>query len=1573
MEGSESSFLLAEYLHVYDSVVELVMGFPLRDTQRVAIMFLLKEFQTENNILAQVSTGEGKSLIVAGVAIFCALSGQKVDVVTSNDMLALRDSTLSKDDGGLRDLYEKFGVSVANNCSQSQDDRAKAYNSAVVYGELANFQRDYLLHTFYGRNVRGDRKFNFVIVDEVDCMLLDRGSNTLYLSHDIPGMEMLESLYVFIWERIQKSVQLDVIKSQVLYDLYGAISKKDLEKIHAPLKDKPTEKNELWHYLIQARIIDPYGRLLIGNLEENKIDYKENSALNPKLIFFFRKVIERERHIRIPEHLLPFVDRHLDTWLANALRALELKRDEDYVIDQDRTDTSPDLNPQVIIIDPDTGTDQTTSQWDGALHQFLQFKEGCKLTLQSLKAVFISNEVYINKYARLAGVSGTLGSLKERNYMMNSYYCDYVSIPTAFPKRFNFKMTKVLKTIDSWLLSIINEIRETILPANTDEARSIVIFCRTIKDVNFVYNSIKINLPQLLAANKVHRYTRDYEQFAFEAKQLEIGHVIIATNLAGRGTDIKISDKLLQNGGLHICMTYLPLNERIFMQAMGRSGRKGAPGSGILILFQCHDGMKTKETQEHSTDTEWSVAKFFSMKGECHREELQRIVRLQEDSKSTKNQIRCFDIFSKKYASLKTQMRDKEDVEIRLMCDSALDQWALWLDETDTVKTFGFHIKKYLKASLINKLQLSESPCEIDWMLPGRSVALAKHLAQKKWGINFAFKNKAEARKNSASLLEKLVQSNDAFFYPVAPYYLAFLTIKEGEGEKKQTPIITKMLRSSETILNEHIRMQMSFYRKINPNLSQSQSFCVIEAYKQQKVNIANLLGHYINSIRSLLGSHYCSASDLEQAGIDGQKVDKLFERLKTDNIVQQPKFNDDETVPNKKAAVQHVAIIHNVVDKASLKKKLSSIFYKVSNPKWDEKKIEKEIKKDIEIFYTRKSFWKNMFNKKVLDAEDAKDLIRDFVIMDDSDCDIEPKLDRKKKLTIDFASKKYVFFIPMPYTAEDMKKKIVFPKQYVKGIIKGNDYQEYHRRKKTFELNKMGRLNLIELRKVNETKEYEAQLDEEDLRGIHIDPDERKNILAELENQKIINAKGYLDPEYDGQEFCYPQCPVYEDAVMGLLGRKFAVEIVIRQWLKSEDDPELLKAIELLPLNPHSNMLADLMAAHVIAGARVKDDMTVIDLKQSIKNITDDEKERECLLNYLRSHQALYVPTKSPEDFSLDFIEREIRTKKGMDNVSTELFLFGLVGIDQHIIYNKKMSLKTVSQGLGSILGGGGLMACGYFLDGCLFGLPSLLSVNFLVTGGTASFFNGIENLLSRNKLSWTDYGRQSLMNLIEKPDPCKKMNTLWDLFKTRKSIHQTPSPPSSFSVQEPILTENQLGVKVVATTSNKLHDNYRLFVSNLIETINKTVDSNTTQIKETLIKVWQSHNHEDIKRLVKEIMEKLKIDWFEKGEKWVSEMRQVVLREATLGPDNKQKPTITEHLEDFALKIRMVHITVDCLKRFRSELDGEIANMQLPSTLTTDHFDVKMGERFYKKVVENMKSELARKAEQIMESFPT
>ena len=192
--------------------------------------------------------------------------------------------------------------------------------------------------------------------------------------------------------------------------------------------------------------------------------------------------------------MLAFVDRHLDTWLDNARRALELKQDEDYVIDCVRSDTSPDLNPQVIIIDPDTGTDQFNSQWDGALHQFLQLKEGCKLTLQSLKAIFISNANYITKYHTIAGVSGTLGSDKEQKFLKLKYKCNFVIIPSAFSNSFNLKPPKLLKTKENWLTAITEETQRTILVDN----RSIVIFCQSIKQVIKVHQHLKSEIPDLI-------------------------------------------------------------------------------------------------------------------------------------------------------------------------------------------------------------------------------------------------------------------------------------------------------------------------------------------------------------------------------------------------------------------------------------------------------------------------------------------------------------------------------------------------------------------------------------------------------------------------------------------------------------------------------------------------------------------------------------------------------------------------------------------------------------------------------------------------------------------------------------------------------------------------------------------------------------------------------------------------------------------------------------------------------------------------------------------------------------------
>lgn len=192
-------------------------------------------------------------------------------------------------------------------------------------------------------------------------MLLDREINTLYLSHDIPGMDALESVYVYIWQQVCTStLTLEEIRSSVFYDLYGEISKEDLASIESGLS--LLDLNALWASLIQSKLIDRKGRSLVETVEQMKKKIRKlkiKEAQKPKLVHYFNTVLERPRQIKVPKHLLPFVDRHINTWLSNAFQALYLQPGEHYVVDQDRSRTSPDLSPQVTIIDPDTGTDQS--------------------------------------------------------------------------------------------------------------------------------------------------------------------------------------------------------------------------------------------------------------------------------------------------------------------------------------------------------------------------------------------------------------------------------------------------------------------------------------------------------------------------------------------------------------------------------------------------------------------------------------------------------------------------------------------------------------------------------------------------------------------------------------------------------------------------------------------------------------------------------------------------------------------------------------------------------------------------------------------------------------------------------------------------------------------------------------------------------------------------------------------------------------------------------------------------------------------------------------------------------------
>jgi hypothetical protein len=1497
---------LEKFLYVFDYAVQktfqkegLKVPFQLRDTQRVAIMTLLTDY-TENKFtesprgtLVQVATGEGKSLIVAGVAIAFALSRlpsadknkkrNKVDVITSNNILAYRDSHYSVDEGGLRNLYTFFKVNVANNCSQSEYDRVKAYDSNVVYGELSNFQRDYLLDKFYHRNIRGDRTFNFVIVDEVDCMLLDRGNNTLYLSHDIPGMEMMESLYVFIWEKIHQPMDRETIKSAVLFDMYGIITKTSLNSIHGPLKDHPSEKNALWNHLIEIKVIDSQGRLLIEDADKitnNTFNYQSRyvqSGLNHHLAFFFHNVVRRERRIRIPEHLLSFVDRHIDTLLDNAYRALQLRPDEDYVVDQDRarSNITMDLEPQVIIIDQDTGTDQTSSQWDGGLHQFLQLKEGCKVTLQSLKAVFVSNAAYIKSYGKIAGVSGTLGSERERKFMSGKFKCNFFDIPTALPKCFTLKPTAVYKTKESWLAAVTQETRLTVLSG--DKIRSIIIFCRSIKEVNTVYQYLKNNLASRSEGKKcrIHRYTRDYEKLVFESAELDVGHIIVATNLAGRGTDIKISNLLRKNGGLHVCLTYLPDSERVEEQAMGRSGRNGAPGSGILILYEAmvdDEGHPTKE------ETEWHVSKLFSMKDERNFQDLQRISRLEEDFDSISRQEQLFDEFSQHYKLLKSLFIRKYSIpEIKAVCDSALDKWALWLDErSEDVKSLNQKEKhdSDLKKDFAGQLSdCKESLNDISWIAPSRFLTMVKDIAA------------SQTRKVNLSpfnhRLELIIESKDSFFYPAAHYYRAFILSNE-EFAKKKSDII-RTLRTCEMILNDYIDMQMSFLEVVikTQSRSGSDSICVVEAYEQQKDNIVKLLRHFICSIWSFLGTNDVSVLDLQiHTGMTIKKAEEMFSKL-TDLKYIVCHVNSPNTVPNRDTAIQRVA------DKNGVKR--SSIDEYLHDTEKSKGLGEKEMKKKLKctrmILNSRKEFWNYLVANEVLQNSIECGIISQM------DCD-NMSLDRDERIKIDPELSNRI--IPVLYdpvcTIMDLKEnnKIMFKKSYLKERI-----FDYHNNMQSleipkFEPNKYATLNLDKLKTID-LKRF-GQLKKNDLANndyMNINRNEWSNIWKELRNQAIIDDNGDLASVYKWQEFRYPECPSYENSVNSLIKTTFAVELVRRDWLKAKENPNLLEAITQLPLRPYRDLFNDLFKVHVVSGPRVDENISK-DLKKLnvlVKTI-EDKQECESVLEFLDKHQPIYVFTRKSGGFSLNPIEREIRERDDISNISTELYIFGLVGFDHAIkIRDRKMSWKTIST---ITIAGVLQLAVGIAMNRHLRRITTNPGV-----GGIGDILFIIKNLRRNQVPTMSEYLRHKLKQVAQdssKPISPKDVAESWlvnpkqnhenetnfleQIKNQRRSV--TPLEDSSTTSVASFDTNNLLHLmnQGLARLNGELDRHCHLCGIKIQKEIRKVVDKNSNAIKESLSHLQRLRGLEEAQRLVNEKLNGLTTGCLERVQERYSEV---------------------------------------------------------------------------------------------------
>lgn len=361
----------------------LTKGHRLRDPQIIAILIFMRSKENQGQ-LCQIQTGEGKTVIVSLLATIKVLQGKQVDVITSNQVLATEGATSRKD------FYDLLGISVdCNNADENyKTGPRECYKADVVYGSIGNFQFDYLRDSFEGFGTRAERKFDTVLLDEVDSMLIDNGGYVAKLAGPFPGIEALKYVYLNIWQELIKTVT-----SQGK----GVVDKLT-EKAQELNKDITLTEDEL-----QGKFESFQGKLLQNQADEIKSKIKSSNPAN----FFL-----------IPSHLKAYAESSVDTWIDNALYAyFDCNENEKYVIKE------KDGENVIVPVDyQNTGVTLRNTIWSNGLHQFVQLKHNLHLTTETLTTCFISNVGYIKLYKNnMFGMTGTLGSINEQKMLSKAY------------------------------------------------------------------------------------------------------------------------------------------------------------------------------------------------------------------------------------------------------------------------------------------------------------------------------------------------------------------------------------------------------------------------------------------------------------------------------------------------------------------------------------------------------------------------------------------------------------------------------------------------------------------------------------------------------------------------------------------------------------------------------------------------------------------------------------------------------------------------------------------------------------------------------------------------------------------------------------------------------------------------------------------------------------------------------------------------------------------------------------------------------------------------------------------------
>ncbi|WP_163380659.1 preprotein translocase subunit SecA [Cyclobacterium sp. SYSU L10401] len=548
--------------------------------------------------IAEMATGEGKTLVSTLPAYLNALSGRGVHIVTVNDYLAKRDSEWNAP------LFEFHGLKVdcIDKYPPNSEGRKKAYQCDVVYGTNNEFGFDYLRDNM-ARDAKDlvQGKHHFAMIDEVDSVLIDDARTPLIISGPIPKgdqhefYDMKPRVSTLVDEQ-RKLVQNFLTEAKklikegkekegglALFRAFRGLPKyKPLIKyLSEPGIRVILQKTENFYLQDNKRNMPEADEPLLFTIDEksNSVDLTDNgietiTRKNENASFFIlpdigseiadlekdEAIDDKEKLIRKEELIKDYGVKaqriHTVNQLLKAYCMFE--KDTEYIL----------VDGKVKIVDEQTGRVMEGRRYSDGLHQAIEAKENVKVEDATQTYATITLQNYFRMYHKLSGMTGTAET--EAGEFWEIYKLDVIVIPTNKPIQRQDREDKVYKTVREKFNAVVDEINEL-----TDANRPVLVGTTSVE--------ISELLSRMLTIRKIKHQVLNAKQHAREADVVaEAGKpktVTIATNMAGRGTDIKLTPESKQAGGLAIIGTERHESRRVDRQLRGRSGRQGDPGS----------------------------------------------------------------------------------------------------------------------------------------------------------------------------------------------------------------------------------------------------------------------------------------------------------------------------------------------------------------------------------------------------------------------------------------------------------------------------------------------------------------------------------------------------------------------------------------------------------------------------------------------------------------------------------------------------------------------------------------------------------------------------------------------------------------------------------------------------------------------------------------------------------------------------------------------------------------------------------------------------------------------------------